>query len=159
MNVDRYGFPVRECTRCGGCGQYSFNPMHGTVCFKCSGTGLQHSTKRVRDAYAEFNAARRAAVRPTLAGVEAGDQITFDLTYNGIRSDADFQTVAAITVTPKRCGSSLIGTDESQRVYHYEHAVSFTDGSHRVTSGNVIVGRRGVKVDPAPFVAKATGRK
>lgn len=27
------------CNRCGGCGEYSFNPMTGTRCFKCNGTG------------------------------------------------------------------------------------------------------------------------
>lgn len=27
------------CSRCGGCGEYSFNMMYGTVCFKCDGKG------------------------------------------------------------------------------------------------------------------------
>jgi hypothetical protein len=26
-----------DCTRCGGTGHYSYNMIHGTVCFKCNG--------------------------------------------------------------------------------------------------------------------------
>lgn len=26
-----------ECSRCGGTGHYSYNPMDGTICFKCRG--------------------------------------------------------------------------------------------------------------------------
>lgn len=28
------------CSRCGGSGHYSFNLIHGTVCFKCRGDGF-----------------------------------------------------------------------------------------------------------------------
>lgn len=28
-----------ECSRCGGCGNYSFCPAYGTTCFKCQGQG------------------------------------------------------------------------------------------------------------------------
>ena len=27
------------CSRCGGSGNYSYNPMNGTTCFKCNGLG------------------------------------------------------------------------------------------------------------------------
>ena len=30
-----------NCPRCGGSGQYSYNPMYGTVCFQCRGSGKQ----------------------------------------------------------------------------------------------------------------------
>lgn len=30
---------VEPCRRCGGGGRYSFNPMDGTVCYGCSGSG------------------------------------------------------------------------------------------------------------------------
>ncbi|MGG1146981.1 hypothetical protein [Bacillus wiedmannii] len=29
------------CTRCGGTGNYSYNPMHGSTCFKCEGRKYQ----------------------------------------------------------------------------------------------------------------------
>lgn len=30
-----------KCPRCGGSGHYSFNPMDGTICFQCLGSGIQ----------------------------------------------------------------------------------------------------------------------
>jgi hypothetical protein len=30
-----------ECSRCGGCGHYSYNQMTGSTCFKCQGSGTQ----------------------------------------------------------------------------------------------------------------------
>ena len=30
-----------KCPRCGGSGHYSYNPMDGTVCFQCRGSGIQ----------------------------------------------------------------------------------------------------------------------
>lgn len=31
---------VKTCPRCGGTGHYSYNPMYGTMCFKCEGVGF-----------------------------------------------------------------------------------------------------------------------
>jgi len=30
-----------KCPRCGGSGHYSYNPMDGTICFQCRGSGAQ----------------------------------------------------------------------------------------------------------------------
>lgn len=38
-------FETKTCSRCGGSGKYSFNLMHGTMCYGCNGSGLQF-TKR-----------------------------------------------------------------------------------------------------------------
>lgn len=38
-------FESVTCTRCGGSGHYSYNPMTGTRCFKCNGHG-ETLTKR-----------------------------------------------------------------------------------------------------------------
>lgn len=32
---------VQECSRCGGCGHYSYNQITGTVCFGCDGSGRE----------------------------------------------------------------------------------------------------------------------
>jgi DnaJ-class molecular chaperone len=29
----------KKCSRCGGSGNYSYNPLDGTTCFKCNGLG------------------------------------------------------------------------------------------------------------------------
>lgn len=34
-----------ECSRCGGCGHYSYNQMTGSICFKCNGSGKQLTRK------------------------------------------------------------------------------------------------------------------
>ena len=38
-------FETKTCSRCGGSGHYSFNLMHGTMCYGCNGKGIQF-TKR-----------------------------------------------------------------------------------------------------------------
>ena len=38
-------FETRECSRCGGSGRYSFNQIHGDMCYGCHGKGRQ-MTKR-----------------------------------------------------------------------------------------------------------------
>lgn len=35
-----------KCPRCGGSGHYSYNPMDGTICFSCRGSGVQKQTVR-----------------------------------------------------------------------------------------------------------------
>jgi len=35
---------TKTCGRCGGSGQYSFNLMHGTMCFGCQGKGVVLAT-------------------------------------------------------------------------------------------------------------------
>lgn len=46
-----------SCHRCGGTGEYSYNPMHGTTCFGCAGRRGHWLTK----ADADRRAARRVA--------------------------------------------------------------------------------------------------
>lgn len=76
------------CTRCNGTGSYSFNPMYGTVCFKCWGSGKQATAPKPpkaseftglsADALAELNAKREAAVKhlqqnpQLMAGIQSG---------------------------------------------------------------------------------------
>lgn len=30
----------KKCSRCGGTGNHSYNPIHGSTCFKCNGLGF-----------------------------------------------------------------------------------------------------------------------
>ena len=34
------------CSRCGGSGHYSYNPIHGTMCYGCQGKGFNLKTKK-----------------------------------------------------------------------------------------------------------------
>ena len=38
-------YDTTECSRCGGSGEFSYNPMDGTRCFGCSGSGKELSKK------------------------------------------------------------------------------------------------------------------
>ena len=157
--TDCHGFPTRTCTRCGGSGHYAFNRLDGTTCYGCSGTGTQYATKRASAAVAAFRKAQRNAARPQVCDFQAGDVVTFDMTSEArALPTATWRTVAAVTVTPMRCGSSLTGTDESARVFTYYRAVTYTDGTTEVYGATRLALRRGVIVDPAPFVAQALGR-
>lgn len=46
-------FESRQCGRCGGSGHYSFNMIHGTMCYGCGGCGKQLTKlgKRQREAW------------------------------------------------------------------------------------------------------------
>lgn len=70
------GKPVFEhetCSRCGGTGNYSYNPVNGTRCFGCQGTGYK-LTLRGRAAQHFLNAMREIP----LENFEIGDLIRFD---------------------------------------------------------------------------------
>ncbi len=49
-------YQTESCSRCGGCGEYSYCQMHGTRCFKCGGNGKQltRAGSRARKAINEF---------------------------------------------------------------------------------------------------------
>lgn len=57
QNLEQIGQPFEDngrlyvkvkgkCPRCGGSGNYSYNPMHGTVCYGCGGSGVKVQTVR-----------------------------------------------------------------------------------------------------------------
>lgn len=145
--TDRYGFPITECRRCGGTGRYSFNLMDGDRCYGCSGTGFQH-TRSAAKLYAEFREAQKAVSRPMARDLQPGDRITFNFLKG-----AEFRNVVEVITTDEVCGSSLTGTDEANRVYHYYVIVRFDDGTEERIGGTTLARRTG-KVDPAPFVAR-----
>jgi hypothetical protein len=45
MGFKDWGIEFKECSRCGGCGRYSWNYRDGDTCFGCNGSGWQ-ITKR-----------------------------------------------------------------------------------------------------------------
>lgn len=63
-------FESVACTRCGGTGQYSWNAMSGSRCFKCQGA-KETLTKRGAAAQAYLNGLRQRAA----ADVVVGDKI------------------------------------------------------------------------------------
>lgn len=43
LETNNIAFETTTCTRCGGCGEYSFNQIDGKRCYGCHGTGLKLS--------------------------------------------------------------------------------------------------------------------
>lgn len=70
------GTIFRPCNRCGGSGSYSYNPMDGTKCFGCRGSGIGHRVESWAKAasLAKAHAIRRAkANAKAIAAAEAAE--------------------------------------------------------------------------------------
>jgi hypothetical protein len=140
--TDRYGFPVRTCTRCGGSGHHSFNLRDGDTCWGCSGTGLQHTPKAAK-AFTAWREAVKAALRPMLQQLAVGDEIR----DYGAAKGSPFTAVVAIEVTAEQSGSA-----NGQPCYWT--VVTLADGRVMRADPRTLV-RRNATVDVAQFVAVA----
>ena len=60
-------YETRACGRCGGSGRYSFNYMHGDMCYGCSGSGYKY-TKRGAMARALYNKLRTVKYEDLVPG-------------------------------------------------------------------------------------------
>lgn len=75
-------FESRPCDRCGGSGRYSFNLIHGSVCYGCQGAGVVYTEAGLK-ARDEFNALRVRKAPAT--EVKAGDVVKVNSPYYGQR--------------------------------------------------------------------------
>jgi hypothetical protein len=60
-------FEKETCGRCGGCGRYSFNQMHGSTCYGCGGKG-ERLTKRGAAARAVYLESCKVLARDLVVG-------------------------------------------------------------------------------------------
>ena len=152
--VNAQGFPLVECYRCGGSGRYSYNPMDGDRCYGCGGSGWVIK----RGAWAKAWDAYRAAVpaKQIVAGdLRVGDTVLDDLSYRG--TGQKWTTVERVEVSPRRCGSSLTGTDEANRIHYYYRIVTLANGVSKTVAENGLVRRRvtsDMLPNPADFYPK-----
>lgn len=150
---DRYGFTLRACYRCGGCGEYSYNQMDGSRCYGCGGTGWVHPRGKVAKAFDAFRKARRALVEPTGARLEVGDQVS-----KARGASEDYRTIVAIAETAESCGrwsEGVFSTPSFRSGVVYRRRVTFDDGSVETVDGSSVWVRRNRTVDPAPYLAQA----
>ena len=59
--VDKQGFEIESCSRCGGSGRYSWCQQWGDTCFKCKGLGTT-LTKRGEAARDMFKESRKVEI-------------------------------------------------------------------------------------------------
>ena len=147
---ERNGFPIESCGRCGGSGHYSYNTMHGTVCYGCSGSGVRIARGAVKH-HAAWRDAVRAAVRVITQDLQPGDRVR----PWGDRDPAAERTVATIERTTERCGWSTApdGTETTTAVYVMLRFEGEDAPLRR--GGNALWHRLGVRIDPAPYVERA----
>lgn len=70
-------FETTTCGRCGGCGRYSYNQMHGSTCYGCGGSGRVFS-KRGAASRVAFKAERERVCGVPVESLVAGDSILVD---------------------------------------------------------------------------------
>lgn len=70
-------YETETCGRCGGSGHYSYNMMHGTTCFGCSGRKIRNTKAgaKASKAIQEFIAANFSVLAKDL---KVGDVIKYD---------------------------------------------------------------------------------
>jgi hypothetical protein len=71
-------FEQETCSRCGGCGRYSYNQLTGDTCFKCNGSGQQF-TRAGKAARREWDRLIAAACTVPTWLAQPGDKIRCNL--------------------------------------------------------------------------------
>ena len=137
--MSKYVFPVKTCTRCGGCGQFSFNLKDGTICYGCSGSGVQPASKRT----AEFEVITRK-LRDDLTRVQYSELAVGDM-VRAYGSKDEYRAVVSIERTEEACGWSKVG--DAEPVYSYYYIVTLDGQEPRKISGNTIASRRLLKCE------------
>lgn len=143
------GFPLVHCSRCDGSGHYSWNAVHGSTCYGCSGTGFR-LPKAAVPAWESYRAAVNAQVRRLAADLRPGEEISG---FKGLsdRSDGNWRTVASVSVNY----TEVMGTTGVDRTPSaWRCIITYTDGTYtKCSTCNLFRGR--VTVDPAPYAAQA----
>lgn len=67
-------FEKKECSRCGGCGRFSFNYHDGDKCYGCSGTGRQ-LTPAGKRAFKAYEETRDELTRVLASDVKVGERV------------------------------------------------------------------------------------
>ena len=143
-NENRWGFPIENCARCKGSGQYSFNPVDGTRCYGCGGRGTT-VTRNAREAWSQFEFALYQYRNPAVRDVKVGDVLQLTIISSGGKRRA---TVLAMSPTTHDDG-----------VVRYELTLDCgTNVITMVVREDGLVRRVG-NIDPAPYLATITGRR
>lgn len=69
-------FDSKTCPRCGGTGEFSFNQMHGSMCYQCSGHA-RVLTKKGAEGYDEYAALMDKQRYPAPSDLKTGDLVTW----------------------------------------------------------------------------------
>lgn len=70
-------FEYEDCTRCGGSGHFSYNPMEGTICRRCRGT-KRTPTRRGRNALTRWKEQVHTRLSTPVLDLKPGDVVYSD---------------------------------------------------------------------------------
>lgn len=178
--TDSVGFPVTDCSRCGGSGFYSIGQ-----CFGCSGSGLQYRRGNAAKAAAAYHRAQKAVSFPVTEALLPGDRITRSYTEGRVEAGQwltiafiEFEQASAVPARPgQKVGGGFGINFEHLTLDEWEPragevawcelrdgrwwslrksgaaTITFTDGTTYSTLGSEIHRRKKTPVDPAPFLA------
>lgn len=153
FHVDRYGFPVEECGRCGGSGHFSYCQRFGTTCFGCGGSGVAYAAKLPAVQQSEWAQANKAAGTTVGHKMQPGDRVR---RWGATKATKDepryaWHVVASVELG-EPCGWYKIG-DGEQTACSWRATITFEDGEVVETGGENWVAD--ARVDPAPYVERA----
>ena len=151
---------TKECGRCGGSGHYSYNPIDGSVCFGCRGSGkalVKLTAELVAEAKARIEKGELAAYFARGAAVKAlkGKVAAFNKVYSasGTAKAYDGGYKAASRAAGRlRHYPGLLGESAEGR------AMSLLNAAHREVNDLDLnfrfPSKKGPKVDPVAAVAR-----
>lgn len=107
MTTPTIRYETTTCPRCSGTGRHSFNSVHGTVCYGCSGRG------KVRTDAGRKASETLAKLAGELASIAVADLQPGDVVRQASRGGrARWSTVTSVEADPLNAGRYTVLTDE-----------------------------------------------
>lgn len=164
--TDLTGFPRKFCTRCGGCGEYSWCQAYGTTCFQCMipgkpgpGSGFAIATKAATEA-GQYAEAMRRAKSPIAQDLRAGDRVWVAdgfVRYNKCRGEGAgwVEITEVVRHTDQVCGWQVIDGEKIPTAWTV--TITFASGVTDDLGGNTVVRRfvDGATIDRVAYVERA----
>ena len=144
FELNKTGFPIVPCTRCGGTGEYSYNQRFGTRCFKCDGLRMMIAphAQKAWTSYVDYVQNRKQV---TVQNMEIGDLVAHNKKWCEVKM---------ITATDEPCGNSYENDVLVSTTFYYMVTL-LVDGIEETMkmSGNLMMRRHSGKIDVEPFLA------
>lgn len=160
-NADRHPVEwVKPCNRCGGSGQYSYNPMHGSRCYGCGGSGVTYLFGKAATALRSYIRARR---EPTAAQLEIGDTVAVyadscNLAHRKV-AGTRWATVTGVEPTGREVGWQIVDGERVATAWELQVTVEVDGEARTVTAGgNRIVRRALADIDKDQFLPLISAR-
>lgn len=148
MAVNKFGFPLSSCYRCGGSGYYGPVQVQAGKCFACGGSGFVVRAGKARKAWVAFVAAWRKS-STILAGQVQGPMVLWS--GEGRGKGQRYEVVGPVVVSDQCCGWS--GSGEAKKETAWWCELPLADGSvKRFSTMNILTVDKPVRPVAAEFL-------